>query len=48
MRAQELGVEQVILELDNSTVVALLGSEDGGACAIASLWQEIWELCSRY
>ena len=29
MLAQELGVEQLILELDNSTLVALLRSEDG-------------------
>ena len=37
MLAQELGVEQLILELDNSTLVALLRSEDGGRCAIAGL-----------
>ena len=43
MLAQELGVEQLILELDNSTLVALLRSEDGGRCAIAGLWQEIRE-----
>ncbi|RLM75407.1 hypothetical protein C2845_PM15G04630 [Panicum miliaceum] len=43
MLAQELGVEQVILELDNSTLVTLLRSEDGGHCAIAGLWQEIRE-----
>ena len=43
MLAQDLGVEQLILELDNSTLVALLWSEDGGRCAIAGLWQEIRE-----
>ena len=41
MLAQDLGVDELILELDNSTLVALIRSEDGGRCAIAGLWQEI-------
>jgi hypothetical protein len=41
--AQMLSMEKVILEVDNSVLVALLRSEEGRRSAIAGLWQEIRE-----
>jgi hypothetical protein len=40
--AQMLSMEKVILEVDNSVLVALLRSDEGRS-AIAGLWQEIRE-----
>ena len=41
--AQMLSMEKVILEVDNSVLVALLRSDEGRRSAIAGLWQEIRE-----
>jgi hypothetical protein len=41
---QMLSMKKVILEVDNSVLVALLRSEEGRWSAIAGLWQEIREM----
>jgi hypothetical protein len=43
MLAQLLSMKKVILEVDNSVMVALLLSDEGRRCA--GLWQEIREKC---